>query len=110
MESQYHTLCVVHRFLIVCVNNERQRRPVRAHRRLNDIGHITPIVGLIVVREVPAGLRDVGAEVVIGPIRDSLQLAPTPRKEELNIRARFGVVRQLIGSMLSNTQLVRPQA
>jgi hypothetical protein len=59
---------------------------------------------LVEVVEPLAGVFGVLLEVVIGSLRDALQLVEAPRKEELHVGGAGGVVRQLVGVVRAELQ------
>src|SRR5690349_15698223 len=95
-----------HLLLAVRVDEQRERRPVGAHRRLDDVRHVTPIVGLIEVLQLLSRVLLMLSEIEIAPIVDTLDLleAERPAEVELDVERRAGVVRQLFLSVLMELQ------
>ena len=72
-------------FLIIRVDQERERRAVRAGGRLYDKRNDVLAGGLVEVAELLAGALGVLGEVVVRSIGDALELAPAERELILDV-------------------------
>ena len=85
---------------------ERHHRAGGAGRRLDHVGHVALVGGLVEVVELLARELGVLRQVVVGAVGDALELVPAPREEELHVGRAGGVVRQLVGVVRPQAQLV----
>ena len=79
---------------------------VRGPDRLDDVQDVALVGGLVEVGEVLAELAGVLGQVVVAPVGDALELVPPPREQELDVARGGRVVRQLVGVMRPQPQLV----
>ena len=69
-------------------------------------GHVALARGLVEVLELLARRRGVGLQVEVGAVGDALELVPAPGEEELDVGRGRRVVRQLVGIVVAQPQLV----
>src|SRR5689334_12798498 len=95
-----------HLLLTIRIDEQRERRPVRAHRGLHNIRHVTPIVGLIEVLQLLSRVLLVLSEIEIAAVVDALDLLEAKRaaEVELDVERRTGIVRQLFLRVLMELQ------
>ena len=86
MEFQHGARLARHFVFGVCLAQKRQSRPVGAGRRFDHMRHEPLLAFFVEIAQVLAAELHVLAEVVVAPVRDSLELALTER--ETCIRCR----------------------
>ncbi len=99
--------------LDVGVQQERQHRAADTGGRLDDVRRPALLGLLVVVGEVLAGGLGVGAEVVVGAVGDTLQLAPLVAAEleaVLDVSGALGVVGELLLRVLVPPHVLLAQA
>ena len=105
MKVQHHALLALHLFLVVGVDEKRQRAAVGAGRRLDDEGNHLLLALLVEVFERLAAELGMLLQIEIGAVGDPFELAPTHRKQILDVGGALGVVRQLVFLMLAQAQV-----
>ena len=104
-DGAHVVLGLVHHFLVIGLHQQGQGHPVRAERRLDDIGDIVLVLLLVEVREVLAGVLLVLAQVVVGAVRHAPQLAPAEGEEVFEVRGGLGVEGQLLGLVVPEAEV-----
>ena len=110
VQAQQRALAALDLLLVVGVHHERQRRAVGAGRGLDHVGHVALAGGGVHVVELLAGSVLVLGQVEVAAVGDALELRPAHREEVLDVRGRARVVRQLVGAVLAQPQLVLADA
>ena len=90
----------------VRVEEQDQQDPVHADGRFDHERQVPPFVFLVEVHEVLAAGLLVAAEVVVRAVGDPLQLAPPERELVLDVAGGLGVVRQLVGLVRADPELL----
>ena len=72
--------------LVVSVNQESENNPVRAERRLDNIGDVLFVCDRVKIRKLRARMLRMARKVEIRSVGDSPKLAPAEREHKLNIR------------------------
>src|SRR5581483_9714859 len=96
VEAQDHAHALLVRLLVVRGAEERVRRAIGAHRRLDDVRDELLVRRLVEVAQVLTRVLRMAAKVVVGAVVDALHLLPPEREAELDVRGRGGVVRALL--------------
>ena len=96
MQAQHRAGLVVDHVLVVRGEQERRHRAGGTGGRLDHVRHVA-LVGLRVeVVELLARVLGVLLEVVVGTLRDALELVEAPRERELDVGRPARIVRQLV--------------
>ena len=99
-------LVLTHNFLIVSIAEDGQNGTLNTQGGLNDIGNIVLVGFLIVVGQILAGDILVLGQVIVGTVSNAPQLTPTEGEEELKVSGGLGVEAQLLGIMVTQTQVL----
>ena len=97
-------------FLVVGVDEERERRAVGAGGRLDHVRHVALAAALVEVLELLARELGVLGEVEVAAVGDALELRPADREEVLDVARAGGVVRELVGVVRAQAQVVGADA
>ncbi len=97
-------------FLVVGVDQERERRAVRAGRGLDHVGHVAAAGGLVEVLELLPGELGVAREVEVAAVGDPLELGPADREQVFHVARARGVVGELVGVVCAQAQVVGADA
>src|SRR3990170_2229733 len=90
----------------VSVHEKREQRPIDARRRLDHEREVPLLPFLVEIGQIlPARLR-VSAQVVVGAVRDPLELRPAERELVLDVGGRLRVVRQLVLLVRAHAELL----
>ena len=107
MQAQHHAhVALSDRLLVIGVAEKRQRSAVGAERRLDDIGDVLLIFLLIEILHLDAGVLLMRFEIEIRPVGHAPQLSPAEREQELEVRRRLGVMRQLLLGMVAQAEVL----
>jgi len=104
MEAEDHSDPLFIRLLVVRRAEERERRPVRADRGLDDVGDEPLVRGLVEVLELLAGVLGVTAEVEVRPVMDPFELLPAERVVELDVEGPRSVMGPLVLRVLTEPE------
>src|SRR3712207_1514252 len=94
--------------LVVGVAQEGQDRAVRPGRGLDHVRDVLHALVGVLEEELLAGDLRVGLQVEVPAVGDALELLPADREEVLDVRGAAGVVRELVGLVGAQAQVVRP--
>ena len=109
MQPHHHAGIVlfgVHHFFVVRVAQHRQHAALHPKTRLDHIRDVVFAGFLIEIGQILAGGVLVLGQVVIGAIRHTPQLTPAEREQELEVGGRFGIEAQLLGIVVTQTQIL----
>ena len=102
--AERHARLAADLLLAVGVDQERERRPVRAGRRLDDPRDDVLVGRLVEVLEVLARRLAVARQVEVAAVVDALELLPAEREAVFDVDRLLGVVGQLVGRVLAQAQ------
>ena len=104
MERQRDARLAADLLLAVGVDQERERRPVRAGRRLDDPRDDVLVGRLVEVLELLARRLAVARQVEVAAVVDALELLPAEREAVFDVDRLLGVVGELVGGVLAQAQ------
>ena len=110
MERQRDARLAADLLLAIGVDQERERRPVRACRRLDDPRDDVLVGRLVEVLELSPDASRVARQVEVAAVVDALELLPPEREAVLDVDRFLGVVRELVGGVLAQAQPRRRHA
>ena len=108
MEMHHGTniiLLCVENFLVISAAQECQNDTVSTKRRLDNIRDVFLVLLWIEIGHILSGYILMLGQVIIGSVRDTPQLAPAKREQELKVCSRLAVEAQLFRRMVSCTHL-----
>ena len=91
---------------VVGVDDEGERRAVGAGGRLDHVRDVALLGPLVEVLELLAGELGVLGEVEVAAVGDPLELRPADREQVLDVGGGRGVVRELVGVVGAEPQVV----
>ena len=100
----------IHHLLVIGVHQEGQGDPVGAQGGLDYIGDVVLAALLVKVGLILAGGVLVGGQVEVGAGGHAPQLAPAEGEDKLKVGGGVGVVAQLLGVVVPQTQVLVPDA
>ena len=110
MQAQDGALAALDLLDVVGVDDEREHRPVHAGRRLDHVGDVALAARLVEVLELLAAELRVLGEVEVAAVGDALELRVAHREAVLDVGGRARVVRELVGLVLAEDQVVGSDA
>src|SRR5436190_2966754 len=110
MQPQQRARLTLDLLFVVGVDEEGERGAVRAGRRLDHMRHVALAGRLVEVLELLAGELRVLAQVEVPAVGDPLELLPVDREQVLDVARGARVMRELVGAMGTQTQVVGADA
>src|SRR5262249_20419517 len=101
------SLLVLDHVFIVGVEQERERRAIDSGGRLDYPRPEALLALLVEVGQILAAELGVLIQIVAAALGDSLELAPSERVAELDVSGAARVVRQLVGGMRTQLDMIR---
>ena len=106
MQPEHRPLLAPDLVLVVGVDQEREHRPVGAGGRLDHVRDVALLGRRVDVLELLAGVLGVLGEVEVAAVGDPLELGPADREQVLDVAGAARVVRQLVGVVRAQPQVV----
>ena len=106
MELEDNSLFTSHLFFVVSVHEKSQRRAVRAGGWFNHIRHKLMLRLFVEVFKRFATVLRVLFQVIIGPVGDSFQLAPSHGEQVFDVHAALGIVGQFVFLMFTQPDVL----
>src|SRR5581483_4555799 len=106
VEAEHGARLALDFVLVVRVDQERERRAIGASGGLDDVWDEALPRLVVEVREVLAAPLGMLPQVEVGAVRDAFELRPPERELVLDVGAAARVVRELVGSVLPETQVL----